>query len=129
MDRDVEEREQPAKTGEALVAVMSTDSLGRFEQAEHGVDIVSKRALLDPKLAAPLGSQLIELCAAIVFRERPFAHDESALVESVEREIERAIFDLDRIAACLIDPASDSVSMARTPGQCAQDQKVERARQ
>src|SRR5688572_32533961 len=70
-------------------------------------------------------SDLLRL--SIVFGGAPAGADPAALLEPVQRGIERALADRQRVAGGLLDPAGHRVAMRRPPAERLQDQQVERA--
>jgi hypothetical protein len=45
----------------------------------------------------------------------------------MEREVERAILDVERVARGVLDPAGDGVPVARAPDEGLENERVERA--
>ena len=51
----------------------------------------------------------------------------SPFLDPVQREVERTVFDGERVVGRLLDPARDTVAVPRAPGQGPEDDAVERA--
>ena len=83
--------------------------------------------VLGRKLFAPRRSQTINPCAAIVGGGAPFGDDPALLQEPLQRGVQLAVFDLERIAGSLLDELGDAVSVHGPPAQGAQDDEVESA--
>src|ERR1700690_703003 len=60
--------------------------------------------------------QLIELCLAIVFRDSPTGSDATLLLQFEQRRVERAVVQLQQIAARLLNAPCESVPMKRPHG-------------
>ena len=75
----------------------------------------------------PGGRQPVELGALPVLAQLPVGVDPALLLEPVERRIERAVIDLQRILGAGADGDADAVAVLRPPLERPQDQHVERA--
>src|SRR5215207_113691 len=60
-------------------------------------------------------------------RHAPLGLDEPFALHAVERRVERALADLERVVGGVLDPPRDAVAVARAPGEGLEDQGVERA--
>src|ERR1700678_3500109 len=70
--------------------------------------------------------ELIKLCLAIVFRSAPAGADEAFLLKLEQRGIERAVVQLQQVAAGLLDTPRQPIAVLRTHGfKRAQDHKTE----
>jgi hypothetical protein len=94
---------------------------------EHGVGVPRPSPRLGAERRAPGGGELVELRAAVVLREPPVALDEPALLEPVQRGVERAFLDAERVVGGLGDPAADGVAVARALRERLEHEHVERA--
>ena len=59
----------------------------------------------------------------------PLRVHEAALLQPVQRGVERAVEDAERVARRLADPPRDAVAVPRPPAERLQHQHVERAEQ
>jgi hypothetical protein len=71
--------------------------------------------------------ELVVLAPAVVLREPPLALHVPALLEPVERLVERRIVHDEGAVGALPDPSGDGVAVHRLPGQRLEHQHVERA--
>src|SRR4029079_3753512 len=89
---------------------MSVQGRG-VERGEHGrripFPVVGFRAQLRP----PLARQGIKLRLAVVFGRAPVRRDPAALFKTMQRRIERAFADGERIVGGVLDPARDRVAV------------------
>src|SRR5438270_2497491 len=81
------------------------------------------------ELPLPGFRQLVELCLPVVFRRSPLRVDPAAILEAVERRIERALIDLQHVARDLLDPLRDAPAVHRLERERLENQHVERALQ
>ena len=81
------------------------------------------------ELALPFGRKRIKFGAAIVFGDAFFDGDPTALDETVQRWIKRALLDLQHVGGIGFDGFSDGVAMRGARLEGAEDQKVKRALQ
>src|SRR6185312_10868664 len=79
------------------------------------------------ELPSSLRRDAIELRLAPELGGAPLGVDPAVALHAIERGIERALFDAQPVAASLLEPAHDAVSVARTEGERFQDEGVERA--
>src|SRR5215471_13289725 len=99
------------------------------ENAGDGGGHAQPGCLLVVELAAAQRGQLVELRLPPGFRRRPLRSEPSALLETMEGRIERALLDLQHVAGDLLEPLGDGVAMDRSETHHFQDQQIERALQ
>src|SRR2546423_11531208 len=73
------------------------------------------------------GGEPVVLGSAILLRESPLAVDPAFALEAIERRVKRALFDLERFASFLLDPAPDAVAVHASPAQRLEDHDFEGA--
>src|SRR3954451_3521366 len=95
------------------------------DELRHRRDVVAPVGDSRLKVAFTAGGELVELGASIVLGDAPVAVDQPALLESVQREIQRAILDDQRVAGSLLDPSRDTVTVLRSPREHAKHEEVE----
>ena len=70
--------------------------------------------------------EFVEFCLAVVFRRAPTGADEALLLEFEQSGVERAVVQLQQIAAGLLDAARQAVAVLRAHGvESAQDHETE----
>ena len=69
----------------------------------------------------------VEASAAIVVGRAPRALDPAALLESLERGVERSVVDEERVAGPRLDGDGDAVAVMRPERQHAEDEEIERS--
>src|SRR4029077_6237701 len=74
------------------------------------------------------GGEGVELRLAIVLALPPLGGDQLLVLQPVERRIERALRNLQRLARDLADAQQHAVPMQRRQGYGLEDQHIERAR-
>src|SRR5690349_1782071 len=79
------------------------------------------------ELLPSASGELVELRLASELRHSPLGFDPPFALHAVERGIERALFDLNRIAGRLFQPACDGVPVSRARAQRLEHERVERA--
>jgi hypothetical protein len=77
--------------------------------------------------ALPAAGQLVVLRLVIGFADAPLGFQPAALLEAMQRRIERAGLDLQQIVRLRADRLADAVTMARAPLQGPKNKHVERA--
>jgi len=85
------------------------------------------RVSFDLQSRAAATRERVILGLPVVFRRSPCRGDPLALFEPVQRGIERALTDGERIIGRLLDPAGDEVTVSGSPAEGFQDQKIQRA--
>ena len=109
--------------------VASHSPFGRPENArDGGGQAAPLRGLSDQPLAAGF-RQLIEPRLAIGVRGAPFGPDPFPRFEALQRRIERAVIDDQRLRRLILDGAGNALAMLRTVDQRLEDEHVERALQ
>jgi hypothetical protein len=78
-------------------------------------------------LPPALGRQPVELRLAIVLGDAPFDRNPSPLDQSMQRWVQRALFDLQYIVRVEFNRLGDGVAVPRAQQQRAQNQQVQRA--
>src|SRR4051812_48703598 len=73
------------------------------------------------------GGETIVLRLAVVFGVAPFGLEPAALLETMQRRVERALLDLQPVFRDVLDPAQDAQAVHRTPAQRLEDDEVEGA--
>ena len=84
---------------------------------------------LADQLATAGRGQRVEARAAIVVGGPPFGGNEPALLEPLQRRIERAVLDEQHTVGLRLDGAGDALAVLRAEDQRAQDEQIERALQ
>ena len=79
------------------------------------------------ELGAPGAAQLIVLRPAIVLGIAPLGGEESVFLEAVEGGVEGPFFDEEVAVGDGLDPFGDGVAVAGAPGECFEDEDIERA--
>ena len=77
--------------------------------------------------ALPGGGQPVVLRPLVGLADAPLGLQPAALLEAVQRRIERAGFDLEQVVGLRADGLADAVAVLRTPLEGAEDEHVERA--
>src|SRR5262249_44720223 len=75
---------------------------------------------------APCRRELVETGAPVVVGHAPFAVEQPAMFEAIERRIERALLDGERVAGDLLDAEQDAVAVQRPERGRLQDEQIER---
>src|SRR5689334_12234039 len=99
------------------------------EHAGHAGGVALPLRLLLAQRAAAGGGEAVELRALALLGVPPHALHPRALLEAVQRGVERTVEHAEGLAGALADPARDAVAVARAPRQRLEDQHVERAEQ
>ena len=79
--------------------------------------------------AASGGSEPVELRATIVLGEPPLRLDPSALIETMQRRIQRPFADDEHFAGELLNPPRDRVPVRRPPRERLEHEQIERSLQ
>src|SRR5437868_2017300 len=87
------------------------------EQRCDGGDEAGELLRLGAQLAAPLISDLVELCLAAELRGAPVGLDPAVSFPAIERGIERPLFDTLCVARLFPLPTHDCIAMARAEGE------------
>jgi hypothetical protein len=83
--------------------------------------------VLAAHVRAALPRQPVELRLAATLGHLPFGREDLAILQPVQRRIERPLRHLDDIARDLLEPLRDRVAVQRTQREDFQNQEVERA--
>ena len=89
------------------------EAVRQAESALDGEGVALPALHLRHELAAPFGGDLVELRAAIVLGDAPFGGDPPAVLEAVQRRVERALVHLEHVAGDLLDALRDAPAMHR----------------
>src|SRR5207248_8279497 len=81
------------------------------------------------ELFASRGGERIEARLAVVDRYAPLAGDPAALLETLQRGIERSVLDEELLVGGLLDGVRDALAVLRPPDEGAEDQQIQRALQ
>ena len=76
-----------------------------------------------------LWRERVELCVAAGLRGLPFRLQPAAILQAVERRVERPLLELEELAGDLPHPLGDGVAMNRPQRHHLQDEHVERSPQ
>jgi hypothetical protein len=68
--------------------------------------------------------EAVEFRAVVVLRNSPLGRDQLPLLQPMERWIERAHLDSERVIGHVLDPARDAVVVHRASGEGLEDQDV-----
>src|SRR4051812_16295179 len=85
------DRRTPRARRQSQVSCCISDTSGACHDFADGEHELLPAPLLDVELLAPGGGQLVEARPAVVLRHAPLRRDPPALLEPVERRIERAL--------------------------------------
>ena len=69
----------------------------------------------------------VKASAAIVVGQSPCALDPTALLQSLERGIERSVVDEEGVSGSRLDRERDAVAVMRSKGEHAQDEEIQRS--
>src|SRR5262249_40431311 len=105
----------------------TSDGASRLEHQTHDVRVARPTRELGREVFSAGGGDAIELRLAVSLRDAPLRVEPTLVFHAVERRIERTLCDLQLLARDLLDRAHDGESVHWTPGQCLEDQQVERA--
>src|SRR5271169_1810095 len=94
---------------------------GGSQDAVDGADKLIPAAGLFGRLSAPSWRQAVIASLAIVFRCAPEGRNPCAILQAVQRWIERPVLDLQNLVRAMLDHVSDGVSVSGTKGQRLQD--------
>src|SRR5262245_52364276 len=106
-----------------------TRSSRRPEDAVDGADDVVPAAGLRGELPASARREAIEAGAPVVVGGAPVRRDPAAILEPVERRVERSVLDLEHLVRPERDGVRDRVAVGRSEHERAQDQQIERSLQ
>src|SRR5215204_6827274 len=101
--------------------------LGGEEDRRDGGHELGEALRLRLELAATGGRELVEARLAAELRHPPLRVDPPLPLHAVERRVERALLHLDGVGAGIAQPSGDGVAVARSPGEGAQNEGVERS--
>src|SRR5688500_5871032 len=82
---------------------------------------------LVPQLRAPRARELIDLGAPVVVGDTPCRRHPALALEAMQRRVQRAFLDEQRILGGLLDPFGDRIAMLRAPAQGLEDEQLEAA--
>src|SRR6185437_3419971 len=85
--------------------------------------------LLGGKLLAPRGRERVEARAAVVLRRAPRALDPVAVLEALQRRVERSVIDQQRRPRACLNGERDAVAVMGPQREDAENEQVERALQ
>src|SRR5688500_7706768 len=100
--------------------------LGGAEGAVHGADDLVPPRRLFGELRAARRRQPVVARAAVVLRRPPEGGDPAAILEAMERRVERSVLDLQHVFGSLRDGVSDGVAVRRPDRQRLEDEEIER---
>src|SRR5262249_5114192 len=103
--------------------------LGAFDQQADRRRQPLPAAQLALELFAAVAGQRVELGVASQIGLLPFSPNPALLLEPVQRGIQRALADRERVAREELNALGDAPSVERSPGDGFQDQQIERALQ
>src|SRR5688500_1205483 len=86
-----------------------------LEYLPHRLNELLPRPRFGPHLRASVSRKAIDLSAPAGLRELPLCIHPAALLEAVQRRIERALADLEHLTRELFDPARNRISVRRPP--------------
>ena len=83
------------------------------QHLEHRLGVRRPARRLGAELRSAPRRELVVLRLAVVLRESPFRLDPAAILESMQRDVECAILDVQRLVRRLADPRRDGVAVSR----------------
>src|SRR5690349_4794746 len=98
---------------------------GGAQNLAHRFDKLRPRRRFGLELRAANGCQTVDLRAAVRVGEPPLTFDPAAFLETVERRVEGALTELERVAGQLLGPAGDGVPVGGPPRERLQNEEVE----
>src|SRR5688572_6075124 len=101
--------------------------LRRLEYLADRVHELLPRPGLGAQLCPSHRGQAIDLGPSLRVGELPARFHPAALLEPVQRGIQRALADLEDFTRQLLDPARDGVPVRGAPRQRLEDEEIERA--
>src|SRR6185437_16620950 len=119
-------RRIPGRISEVMEPLLRR-SRRRSEDVGYRLRVADPLRGLGGDARAPRSRDAIVPRPLIVLRHPPLGGDEIALLEAVERLIERAVADVERAARTGLDPARDLEAVHRCPAEGFEDEVVERA--
>src|SRR5918996_613364 len=110
-------------------ATLRRQNIGSARQQDggHCLDELGEAPGLGGELFPALGRELVEARLAAQLGDPPLGLDPPLPLHPVEGGVERALLDLDRLAAGVAEPAADGVPVSGTPAQGLEDEGVEGA--
>src|SRR5688500_1997782 len=120
---------KPRKRRQRRIDRVLSPARRRVERGEDRGRIPAPVPGLDVEPSATLPRQCVRLRLTIVLGGAPGRGSPPPLLEAVERGIERALTDGQRVAGGLLDPSGDGIAVRRPPAQCLEDEQVEGASQ
>ena len=78
-------------------------------------------------MLATEGGQRVKARAPIVVRSSPRARDPAALLQSLERRVERSVIDEERVPGSRLDRERDAVAMMRSKCEHTEDEEIQRS--
>src|SRR4029453_7357800 len=102
-------------------------SFGCLQDQRDGVTQALPAGGFGFELAAPLAREAVELGFAAAFGGLPFGLQPAAVLQAVQRRIERALSDLERVLRDLLEALDEGVSVDGFEGGDLQNEHVERA--
>src|SRR5262249_34879560 len=81
---------------------------GRAQHPLDRGDVLAPRVRLVAEHAAAFGGEAVVLGAAVVVRRAPLGCDAAALLEALQREVERALVDVEHAARRALDALRDA---------------------
>src|SRR5262245_51675561 len=102
-----------------------TTPLLRIEEQSDGRGQGTPGIGLRVELPATRACQRVELCLAIVLGGAPLGPDPAAPLQPVQRRIERALLDAQRILRDLLNAIGDRPPVLRLEGERLEDQEIE----
>jgi len=106
---------------------MSGSLLQRAEHTCDGIRQSQPAVELGFSSCPSLASQLVELGLPVVLGDAPFGIDETLLLHPVQRWIEGALLDAQRILRKLMDPLGDGIPVTGSRAQALEHQQVQSA--
>src|SRR5206468_1963348 len=101
----------------------------RVERGSHGGGETFPAVGFFPKALSSSRSHRVVLRFPAVLALSPFGGDQPLMLQPIERGIERALRNLQRVVGHLLDPQEYAVAVERLQRHRFQDQHVERARE
>src|SRR5947207_2063538 len=108
----------------ARAAAGGVEPSRRQQQGSDDGDEGGELLRLRTQLPAALVRDLVELGFASELRRAPIGFDPAIPLHAVERWIERAFLDAQRVMRLLAEPTDDRVAVARTEGECLENERV-----